>query len=81
MRNVPLDLLKLISAYMIIFIHITFPGEFGKIIDCIARFGVPIFFMCSGYFCYNNDYIKIKKKIIHILWLLCFSGSCFLRKN
>lgn len=69
MRNVSLDLLKLISAYMIIFIHITFPGEFGKIVDSIARFGVPVFFMCSGYFCYNNDYSKIKKKIIHILKL------------
>lgn len=73
-RNCSLDLLKTISSFMIVCIHFKFPGEFGHFITIIARFAVPIFFMISGYFSYNNSLEKIKNKTLHIikLYLLGF---------
>ena len=65
-RNVTLDVVKLIAAYFVVFIHNKFYGEFGLAIDSIARFAVPLFFISSGYFCFNNSPDKIKVKAIRI---------------
>lgn len=73
MKNKTLNILKAISAILIVFNHCKFPGTFGILMSNYARIGVPIFFMISGYFVYNNDIEKIKKKIIHILRLLLIS--------
>lgn len=66
-RNDALDVLKLIAAYMVVFIHFLFYGEAGCIIEALARFAVPVFFMTSGYFSYRNSTEKLKKKINHII--------------
>lgn len=73
-RNNALDLLKLFSAFMVVFIHVPFYGEFGMAVEAIARFAVPIFFMTSGFFCYKNDTAKIRKKILKIAGIL-FTAS------
>lgn len=66
-KNLILNVEKLIAAYMVVFIHVSFPGRFGTAIVCLARFAVPFFFIVSGYFSYekfNQDNIeKIDKKI------------------
>lgn len=66
-RNITLDLLKLLASYMVVFIHFNFYGNFGIVVDAIARFAVPLFFMSSGFFCYNNSPYKIKQKAVRIL--------------
>lgn len=73
-RNMTLDVFKLIAAFMVVFIHVSFDGNVGVIISAIARFAVPLFFFTSGFFSYNNDAKKIKKKIkkILILYLVAF---------
>lgn len=68
-RNYSLDLLKLISAFMVVFIHFRSFGALGKFIVVIARFAVPVFFMISGYFSYYDDRGKIKHKILRIVKL------------
>lgn len=72
-RNVTLDMMKLLAAYFVIFIHNKFFGDFGLAVDSIARFAVPLFFVSSGYFCLNNSTDKIKAKAIRIakmfLWV------------
>ncbi len=66
-RNQSLDLLKFISAFMIVCIHIKFYGEMGKLITILARFAVPVFFMVSGYFSSDNSIEKLRNKVIHII--------------
>lgn len=57
--------------------HCPFPGIVGKFISYFFKFAVPIFFMISGYFLYDDNREKIQqklpKKIIHIFKLLTFS--------
>lgn len=55
MRNHVLDAEKAVAAYMVVFLHLHFPGVTGEIFNAAARFAVPFFFMISGYFCWRKD--------------------------
>lgn len=66
-RNYSLDLLKFIASYMIVCIHFRSYGVAGEFISVVSRFAVPVFFMISGYYSYNNDEKKIKNKMLKIL--------------
>ncbi len=69
-----LNALKIIAAFFVVCIHVHFPGDFGNAVIAVARFGVPFFFMVSGFFSYYEDKssinAKYKRKIKHILVLL-----------
>ena len=72
MRNKSLDAAKAVAACLVVFIHVSFPGQVGQIIKVLARCAVPFFFMISGYFCYYEGKTaedKIPSKILHILKL------------
>ena len=58
-----LNIVKLVASYMVVFIHVSFPGQFGIDIVYLARFAVPFFFIVSGYFSYNSFNLKSIKKI------------------
>lgn len=45
-----IDILKTICAFLIVCIHIPFPGEIGEYFTVLTRIAVPIFFMITGYF-------------------------------
>ena len=78
-RNTTLDLLKVLATYMVVFIHVIFGGKTGVIVDALARFAVPLFFLSSGYFSRGISPEKIKKRIFYILRLLIFASVvCFL---
>ena len=49
-RNQSIDLLKLISVFLVVVGHNQFSKHFGFIMDASSRFAVPIFFMITGYF-------------------------------
>ena len=53
-----LYILKFIAACLIIIIHV----PTIKILLPISRLAVPCFFMISGYFLYDQDYLTITKK-------------------
>lgn len=72
-QNMTLELLKLFASYMVVFIHILFYGEFGVVINSLARFAVPLFFLISGFFSYKITVQKIKKRIKHIINLIVFA--------
>ena len=72
-RNVCLDLMKVVAACAVVWIHIKFPGWFGQAVDAVARFAVPLFFMVSGYFACFDGTDKIKKKLFHILKIYAVS--------
>ena len=66
-RNYSLDLLKFIASFFIVCIHFKVFGEVGDFIVVLSRFAVPVFFMISGYYSFNDDTVKLKQKIINIL--------------
>ena len=78
-----LDVLKLIASYVVVFIHFKFSGLTGDIVDALARFAVPVFFMVSGYFAYSNSTEKIISKMKNIIKIyfwgaviyFCFYGT------
>lgn len=80
-KNTTLELLKLFASYMVVFIHVMFYGEFGEIVDALARFAVPLFFLVSGFFSYNISPEKIKKRIKHIAFLFVVSTSLYTVAN
>lgn len=87
-RNFMFDFLKGIACIGVVFIHVAFPGQIGVIIGVLSRFAVPLFFMISGYFAYNeygnakNIIIRRAKKILRItiyslfLYILFTLASC-----
>lgn len=63
-RNNSLDILKAICAFLVVCIHIKFPGKIGEYVNIIAAVAVPIFFMITGF--YWNKISKNNKIDIHI---------------
>ena len=66
-------MVKALSAYAVVLLHIHFPGTAGNIVNVLARFAVPVFFMVSGYFCYrgdNTEFERTGKKIRHVVTLI-----------
>lgn len=68
-RNQVLEVWKLIASFFVVFLHVPFPGMFGSIISCLARFAVPLFFAISGWFSYQTGCPKLAKRFLHILKL------------
>lgn len=77
MRNREIDRLKFFAALFIVYIHICLPGIAGEAVSAAARFGVPVFFISSGYFSYtainNQDFSKLKKRILSLVKLFAVS--------
>lgn len=67
-ENYFLNCLKGIACIGVVFIHVAFPGLFGKYIYTIASAGVPLFFLISGYYAMNQEknMVRIFNKIKHI---------------
>ena len=66
-RNTNLDALKGIAAILIVFIHVRIgEGRTGQYVSDIARFGVPVFFLTSGYFVSDASRKKLKHSIFHV---------------
>ncbi len=66
-RNESLNVLKLISCVVVIFLHCPFPGKFGEMIIYALRFSVPVFFLISGYFSFQKPGEWYRKKIVTTL--------------
>ena len=65
-----IEYIKLLAACFVVFIHIHFPGTLGKVFDSIARFGVPFFFVISGFFSYQIKSERVLRRMLHILMIL-----------
>ena len=76
-----IDDAKLLASYFVVFIHCIFPGNFGIGLKALARFAVPFFFMCSGFFLYGNTPKSILKKAFHILKLFLSTALIYLIVN
>jgi len=77
-RNALIDLFRFVCAFLVVVIHIPFPGGvFHGFVFPLTRMVVPFFFMVSGYFLADENAGRMKrrlnKQIRHIVWL--FAGS------
>lgn len=76
-KNATLELFKLLASYMVVFIHVKFYGHIGTVIETLARFAVPLFFLVSGFYSYQITPEKIRVRIRNIISLLVFSAICY----
>lgn len=75
-RNNFLNFLKGIGCIGVVFIHVLFPGVFGKIIARLAAFAVPVFFLISGYYAFEkggNVENTIRRRLKRIIRITVFS--------
>lgn len=72
-KNHTLDILKVVCSILIVFNHCVFPGTTGEIIKAFSRIAVPIFFLISGYYVFNNSKEKVLKKCKRIFKILVFA--------
>lgn len=63
MKNNCLNVCKGIAAFAVVLIHCNFPSPVGGMMNSLARFGVPLFFMVSGYFSYGKGTDTVKRRI------------------
>lgn len=75
--NYSMEFLKILLSCMIVFIHIRFSGNFGYLMDVLARPGIVFFFAVAGFFSYNIDLIKIRKRISRLIKLLIIVSSIY----
>lgn len=59
-RNCFLNFLKGVGCILVVFIHLPFPGEFGRIVSKVAQFVVPLFFMISGFYALSDNSCKLE---------------------
>lgn len=61
MRAENIDVLKAICAFLVVCIHVPFPGKMGAYFTTLTRVAVPIFFMITGYF-YSDIVAQLNQK-------------------
>ena len=59
-----IDVLKAVCAFLIVCIHVPFPGTAGEYFTVLTRIAVPIFFMITGYF--YRDVMDRHREIVQI---------------
>lgn len=69
-KNYLLYIFEFIASIFVIFIHCKFYGFFGDIVETIARFAVPFFFIITGYYGLNKMTEKIKKYTLIFIKLM-----------
>lgn len=77
MKNDCLNVCKGIAAFAIVLIHCSLPSPVGGMMNGLARFGVPLFFMISGYFSYGRGMDTIKRRIRKFLWYFLLANGIY----
>lgn len=64
-----LECFRLLASMLVVFIHCEGAGEFGSVMNCLARVAVPFFFVVSGYFLYEAKEKTVRKRFWSVLKL------------
>ncbi len=76
-KNHCLNVWKGMAAFAVVLIHCSFPSPVGGMMNGLARFGVPLFFMVSGYFSYGKGMATIKQRIRKIWSLFLIANGVY----
>ena len=79
--NVKLNLLKCFACIGVVFIHVNYPGVFGKIVSLASEYAVPVFYMVAGYFAYGKNSDVIKRRLIKIIKIFLYGYTVFFLYN
>lgn len=60
---------KMVASFLVVLIHVGFPGALGRDVFAISLFAVPMFLAISGYFSYGAGPKVLGRRIVHILIL------------
>lgn len=63
-RNNLLDIVKIVVAIGVIFVHFPISGAFGKILGSLGTSGVILFFIISGYAAYKGEDVDNSRSIL-----------------
>ena len=74
-RNLKIDQLKCLSAFLVIYVHCSPTGTIGENISAIARIAVPIFFIITGYFYEFSNQREKKQSQIKNIFVLCIIAN------
>jgi len=74
-RNALIDVFRFVGAFLVVTIHIRFPGEIMRgVYYPLTRLALPFFFMASGYFLADKDMERMKQRLTrqirHIFFVL-----------
>lgn len=80
-RNKCLDAFKGIACIAVVLLHVRIPFTgVDNIVQSMARFAVPLFFMVSGYYCYYDDIAIMQKKLpqkIKHIFKICIASLLY----
>ncbi len=77
-RKRNLDIIKLICAFFVVFIHMPFPGIAGTVVMAIGRVAVPAFFMITGFFYQTvKENGREKQQLLKVLSLTLVSNLLY----
>ena len=79
--NIKLNFLKGIACISVVFIHFTFPGQIGQIIDYASKYAVPVFLMITGYYAYGSKSETIGHRAFKLFRMLCIGYFLFFAVN
>lgn len=68
-RNQSMECAKMVASFLVVLIHVGFPGALGRDVFAISLFAVPMFLAISGYFSYGAGPKVLGRRIVHILIL------------
>lgn len=77
MKNDCLNMWKGLGAFFVVFIHCSFPSPAGGMMNGLARFAVPLFFMVSGYFSYGRGRETVRRRLKKTFWLFLFANAVY----
>ncbi len=72
-HNRMIDFFKGIACVGVVFMHILFPGMFGRILKVLCAWAVPVFFMIAGFYAYGQNKEVIFRRLIKIIKIFCVS--------
>ena len=72
-RNQTMDFFKFVASLVITLMHITFPGDAGKLTITVGSIAAPVFFAITGYYNYNSGRDSVARRIKSILKLYLFA--------
>lgn len=75
--NHKLNLLKGFACMGVVFMHVAFPGMFGKIVSIASAYATPIFFMIAGYYAWGNGTAVVKRRLIKIIKIFVYAYTLF----
>ncbi|MFL9833302.1 acyltransferase family protein [Chryseobacterium terrae] len=82
-RNLSIDVLKIILAFFVVFLHMNFLKESHPVISFLLvnglfRMAVPVFLVITGFYFFHIDHVKKLKKwlfrtfLLYAIWMLIY---------